>query len=58
MLDKAREVADMLLDGQPFYKRKEAVAEIMKGQRPDHAFWMRWKKYTRIFGGKQSGKTV
>ncbi|MCI7301022.1 hypothetical protein NIA71_08435 [Ihubacter massiliensis] len=49
MLDKAREVADMLLDGQPFYKRKEAVAEIMKDSGQTYAFLDALEKVYRDF---------
>ncbi len=38
MLQTARETADLLLEGAPFYKRKEAVAEIMKDTGKTNAF--------------------
>lgn len=38
MMETASEVADLLLEGQPFYKRKEAVAEIMKDAGKTSAF--------------------
>lgn len=38
MMGKAAEVADMLLEGQPFYKRKEAISQIMKDARETSAF--------------------
>ncbi|MCQ4637989.1 hypothetical protein NE619_14730 [Anaerovorax odorimutans] len=49
MLDKAREVADMLLAGQPFYKRKEAVADIMKDSGQTYAFLDALEKVYRDF---------
>lgn len=38
MMDKAREVADLLLAGEPFYKRKEAIEEIIKDDGKTRAF--------------------
>ena len=38
MMDTARDTADMLLSGQPFYKRKEAVAEIARDSGQTRAF--------------------
>lgn len=38
MMETARAVADLLLEGQPFYKRKEAVSEIMKDTGKTDAF--------------------
>lgn len=38
MLDKAEEIADLLLAGQPFYKRKEAISDIMKDAGKTEAF--------------------
>lgn len=38
MLDTARGVADMLLEGQPFYKRKEAIEDIIKDNGRTQAF--------------------
>lgn len=38
MMEEARMIADMLLEGQPFYKRKEAISEIMKDEGKTNAF--------------------
>ncbi len=38
MMDKAREVADLLLEGAPFYKRKEAITDIIKDEGKTKAF--------------------
>ncbi len=38
MLDKAGEIADMLMRGAPFYKRKEAIADIAKDSEKTMAF--------------------
>lgn len=38
MLDRAEEIADLLLEGQPFYKRKEAIADIVKDAGKTDAF--------------------
>lgn len=38
MMETAQSIADMLLEGQPFYKRKQAVSEIMKDNGKTNAF--------------------
>lgn len=38
MLGKAEEIADMLLQGQPFYKWKKAIADIIKDSGETEAF--------------------
>ena len=37
-MDKAREIADLLLEGAPFYKRKEAIEDIIKDDGQVRAF--------------------
>ena len=38
MMDKAREIADLLLEGAPFYKRREAIEDIIKDDGQVRAF--------------------
>ncbi len=49
MLDKASEVADMLMRGAPFYQRKEAIAEIVKDSDKTMAFLDALEKVYRDF---------
>ncbi len=49
MLDKAGEVAELLMRGAPFYQRKEAVAEILKDDNKVMAFLDALEKVYRDF---------
>lgn len=49
MLDRASEIADMLMRGAPFYKRKEAVADISKDSDQTMAFLDALEKVYRDF---------
>lgn len=49
MLDKASEVADLLMQGAPFYKRKEAVSDIAKDGAKTMAFLDALEKVYRDF---------
>ena len=49
MLDKAAEVADLLMRGAPFYQRKEAIAEIAKDSDTTMAFLDALEKVYRDF---------
>lgn len=49
MMDKALAVADMLMRGEPFYKRKEAVADIAKDSEQTMAFLDALEKVYRDF---------
>lgn len=49
MLDKASSVADMLMRGEPFYRRKEAVAEVAKDNEQTMAFLDALEKVYRDF---------
>lgn len=49
MLDKAAEVADLLMRGEPFYKRKEAVSDIAKDSEKTMAFLDALEKVYRDF---------
>lgn len=49
MLDKASEVAELLMRGAPFYQRKEAIAEIVKDNDKTMAFLDALEKVYRDF---------
>lgn len=49
MLDKAAEIADLLMEGAPFYKRKEAVAQVLKEGEQVMAFLDALEKVYRDF---------
>ena len=49
LLDKAAEVADLLMRGVPFYKRKEAIADIIKDGEKAMAFLDALEKVYRDF---------
>ena len=49
MLDKAEEVAELLMRGAPFYQRKEAVSEIIKDDSKVMAFLDALEKVYRDF---------
>lgn len=49
MLDKAHEVADILMRGAPFYQRKEAIADIVKDTDKTMAFLDALEKVYRDF---------
>lgn len=49
MLDKAAQIADMLMRGEPFYKRKAAVADIAKDSDQTMAFLDALEKVYRDF---------
>lgn len=58
MLGKAEEVADLLLAGEPFYKRKEAIAGIIKDAGKTNAFLDALEKVyrDRLIEPKEKGK--
>lgn len=49
MLDKAGTIADLLMEGAPFYKRKEAIAEVIKDSDQIMAFLDALEKVYRDF---------
>lgn len=49
MMDKASEVADLMMRGAPFYQRKEALADIMKDNDKAMAFLDALEKVYRDF---------
>lgn len=49
MLDKAHAIADLLMEGAPFYKRKEAIAEVIKDSDQIMAFLDALEKVYRDF---------
>lgn len=49
MLDKAEEVAELLMRGAPFYQRKEAISEIVKDDNKIMAFLDALEKVYRDF---------
>lgn len=58
MLETAGNIADMLLGGQPFYKRKEAIADIMKDAGQTNAFLDALEKTYRdlLVDGSEKGR--
>lgn len=49
MLDKAAEIADLLMEGAPFFKRKEAIADVIKDGEQIMAFLDALEKVYRDF---------
>lgn len=58
MMETAGTVADMLLEGQPFYKRKKAISDIMKDAGQTNAFLDALEQTYRdlLIDGSEKGK--